>query len=91
MERSEQSERFTIAEAAQIPSKPVAPNRLLYNLAGCLAGLAGSLFLFLGLELQRDKFLGEWELPAHVTVLGRIPNINPNAGQEKPASFLGRA
>lgn len=75
MERSEQSERFTIAEPPRVPTTPVAPNRLLYNLVGCLAALAASLLFFLSLELQKDRFLGEWELSPHVSVLGRIPNI----------------
>ena len=75
MERSEQSERFTIAEAPHVPTLPVAPNRLLYNLVGWLTALAASLAFFFGLELRKDKFLGEWELPADITVLGRIPKI----------------
>ena len=75
MERSEQSERFTIAEAPHVPTLPVAPNRLLYNLVGWLAALAASLAFFFGLELRKDKFLGEWQLPADITVLGRIPKI----------------
>ena len=82
MERSEQSERFTIAEPPHVPTTPVAPNRLLYNIVGCLAAMALSLSFFLGLELQKDRFLGEWELPSHVSVLGRIPNITMHPHHE---------
>ena len=91
MERSEQSERFTIAEPPRIPTLPVAPNRLLYNLVGWLAALAASLVFFFCIELRKDKFLGEWELPPDVDVLGRIPKIvrTPASQQSSNAHKLG--
>ena len=91
MERSEQSERFTIAEPAHVPSKPVAPNRLLYGLVACLCSLVCSLALFLTAELKKHTFLGEWEIPAHVAILGRIPKIAPppDTGDRSPSLGIG--
>lgn len=89
MERSEQSERFTIAEAPHVPTLPVAPNRLLYNLVGWLIALASSLAFFFGLELRKDNFLGEWELPADIAVLGRIPKI-VRRRPDPQSSILGK-
>ena len=86
MERSEQSERFTIAEPPRVPTVPVAPNRLLYNLVGWLAALGASLFFFFCLELRKDKFLGEWELPPDVAVLGRIPKIVRSPGDQQSSN-----
>ncbi len=89
MEKSEQSERFTIAEPARIPIKPSAPNRLLYGLVASLGSLISSLVLCLSLELKRHTFLGEWELPRQIPVLGRIPKITSSQGRLPKARFLG--
>ncbi len=75
MERSDNSERFTVADPAREPSKPVKPKRLVFLAAAVLAGLAIGLAIALGLELKKDVFLGEWELPQNIRVLGRIPTI----------------
>ena len=53
-------------------SVPIRPRRAVYTGAGVLGALALGLLLALGLELNENRFLGEWELPAHVKVLGRI-------------------
>lgn len=75
MERRQQSERFTILDRATVPEKPVKPNRpLLYALVS-LGSLALGLLLGLILELRRNVFLGEWELPEGATVLARLPYI----------------
>jgi uncharacterized protein involved in exopolysaccharide biosynthesis len=75
MERSQQSEQFTIADRARVPSNPVKPRRMiLYGLAG-LGSLAFSMAIGLLLEFRKNQFLGEWELAAGVRVLGRIPTI----------------
>lgn len=75
MERSDQSERFTIADPARVPAKPVKPRRLLLYPAAALGAFAFSLALFFGLELKKNLFLGEWELPPDLRVLGRIATI----------------
>ncbi len=80
MERSEQSERFTIADQARVPMKPVKPRRSLLFVAAVLFALAIAIGLAIAFELKKNAFLGEWELPATVGVLGRIPNIAGEAG-----------
>ena len=72
MEHSQQSERFTIADPARVPAAPVKPKRPLLFGVGSLAGLALGLILGLALELKKNVFLGEWELPPDLAVLGRI-------------------
>jgi len=75
MERRQKSERFTILDPARNPEKAISPNRPL------LAGEGGGLALFLSagfwllLEMRKNKFLGEWELPEGIVVLGRVQNI----------------
>lgn len=75
MERREKSERFTIIDPARIPTKPFKPDRMLLRLGGSLLGLAFGIALGLGREFQEASLLGEWELPADVSVLGRLPRI----------------
>jgi polysaccharide chain length determinant protein (PEP-CTERM system associated) len=75
MERSQQSERFRIVDAARVPEAPIRPNRPLFDGVGSLIALVAALLLAFGLETQKQTFLGEWELPVGITVLGRVPVI----------------
>jgi hypothetical protein len=75
MERSEQSERFTVADPARVPEKPVKPRRELMYLLSSVGSLALCIVLAVGIEARKARFLGEWELPSTITVLGRIPEI----------------
>lgn len=75
MERSKNSERFTIIDAARIPQKPIKPKRGVLASVGSVAGLALGLAFGFVLELRKQSFLGEWELPAGTVVLGRVPQI----------------
>jgi uncharacterized protein involved in exopolysaccharide biosynthesis len=79
MERGNQSERFTVADPAHVPSTPVKPRRLTYTAAAALLALALSLGLAMFIELRRGVVLGEWELPSGYPVLGRIGCITPSA------------
>jgi hypothetical protein len=89
MERRQKSERFTVLDPARIPEKPVKPKRpMLYGI-----GIAGSLVFAvvfgLCLELRRNVFLGEWELPDGTPVLARLPYIEipataPAAAEPEP-------
>ena len=38
-------------------------------------------------ELRRNVILGEWELPEHVTILGRIPRIEFSAADVANSPF----
>jgi uncharacterized protein involved in exopolysaccharide biosynthesis len=80
MERSHESERFTVADPAHVPTKPIRPRRLLYSIAATGASLAIALVLGLLFEIRKGQFLGEWEIPQNVRVLGRIPIIAPQEG-----------
>ena len=75
MELHQKSERFTILDPARTPTKPIGPNRPLLYAGGCVLGLALSVGLTLLLESRNAVFLGEWELPEGVVVLGRLPVV----------------
>jgi polysaccharide biosynthesis transport protein len=75
MERGQKSELFSILEPARPPTTPISPNRLLLYSGGCLFGLALGIGLSLLLESRKSVFLGEWELPEGVVVLGRLPVV----------------
>lgn len=79
MERGNQSERFTVADPAHVPSTPVKPRRPVYTAAAGLLAFALGLGLALFIELRRGVVLGEWELPAGYPVMGRIGCITPLA------------
>jgi uncharacterized protein involved in exopolysaccharide biosynthesis len=75
MERSKNSERFTIVDPARVPQKPIKPKRAVLASVGSVAGLVLGLVLGFALEFRKQSFLGEWELPAGTVVLGRVPHI----------------
>ncbi|HYZ85194.1 MAG TPA: GNVR domain-containing protein [Bryobacteraceae bacterium] len=80
MERQQQSERFTIADPPRKPGSPIKPKRMLMYLGAGVFSLIFSTVLALGLELLQNRFLGEWELPPNVAVLGRIAVIDARGG-----------
>jgi succinoglycan biosynthesis transport protein ExoP len=75
MERRQKSERFEIIDPARVPEIPVRPNRPLYATIGSILSLGVGLLLGFGIEMRKSALLGEWELPANVPVLGRVPLI----------------
>ena len=79
MEATHQSEGFTIADPPQVSDVPVKPNRKMLGFMSVIGSLAFGLLLALALELRNDHLLGEWELPAGVPVLGRIPRVGEGA------------
>jgi hypothetical protein len=89
MERRQKAERFIMLELARTPEKPVQPKRELLNAGGSIFGLVLGLGLALMLDVRKGVMLGEWELPAGVVVLGRIPEIAP--GRQLKASTSGPA
>ena len=79
MERSQNSQRFTISDPARVPEKPIKPKRPLLGAIGCIASLVVSLLMGFALEFRKQTFLGEWELPPGTVVLGRVPRIEMTA------------
>lgn len=75
MEQQQQAEKLTLLQDARVPSIPFKPVRPLWITAGCLAGLVISLVIAVVREIRSGSVLGEWELPAGVAVLGRVPLI----------------
>ena len=85
MERRQKAERFIVLDAAQVPEKPFKPKRPLLIGMTSLMGLALGIALAFAAEWNKDLLLGEWELPAGVVVLGRLPTINvERAGTSRP-------
>jgi hypothetical protein len=75
MERRQKAERFTIADPARVPGKPSRPNRTMLQAMGSIAGFAFGIVLALGREVRRRALLGDWQVPAGVPVIARLPEI----------------
>jgi len=75
MEKEEQAEKLTMLQQARVPEVPFKPVRALWISVGCVGALLVSLVIGAFRELRKGTFLGEWELPPEVTVLGRVPRI----------------
>lgn len=75
MERWQKAERFVMLDAARVPEKPIRPKRTLLTAAGSAMALLAAAGLALLLELRKNVVLGEWELPAGTTILGRVPRM----------------
>jgi polysaccharide chain length determinant protein (PEP-CTERM system associated) len=85
MERRQQSERFTMIDSARTPGKPIRPNRPLFAGIGAALSLALGLAAAVGKEIRKNVLLGEWELPADIAVLARVPRIGKSR-RRRPAS-----
>jgi succinoglycan biosynthesis transport protein ExoP len=83
MERRQKSERFEIIDPARVPEVPVKPNRPLMATIGSVLSIAIGLLLGFGIEIRKSAVLGEWELPADVLVLGRVPLMVTKAASER--------
>ena len=91
MERRQKSERFTLIDPAHIPERPSKPNRPFFITVGSLFGFVLMIVGSLGVELRKDRLLGEWELPANLPVLARVPVISMAKGGVWPWSAAKRA
>ena len=80
LEKSQDTERFSIIDPARPPRNPIKPNRRLLLVAASGFGLALGFALVFLTELRRDVLLGEWELPPQSVVLGRLPKISVQPG-----------
>jgi polysaccharide chain length determinant protein (PEP-CTERM system associated) len=77
MEKKQKGEQFQILDAANLPTKPVRPNRLLIILAGLVAGLAGGIGLALFWDNLDSSFTRSEEIHACVDVplLATLPAL----------------
>jgi len=87
MEKRQKAERFTVLDPARVPEKPFKPNRPLFYTVGIVAGLLFGVAAAFGRELKRNVVLGEWELPADVVILGRVPRIEFASGDLARSPF----
>ena len=77
LERDRKAERFSVLEAANLPYKPVSPDRVRIALAGLLGSLGAGLGLAWVRELLDPSVKGPLELArlATVPILSAIPYI----------------
>jgi hypothetical protein len=76
MERRQKAEQFELLDAARVPELPFSPNRPRMIALGVALSLAIGFAFAIGLELRRNRLLGEWELPEGVVTIGRVPVID---------------
>jgi len=91
LEFRQKAESFKNPEPAQVPSKPVSPDRPLMATMGSVLGFLISAALGVLLEFRRGQILGEWELPKAVVVLAHLPAIRIEGGNSGPMSFFRRS
>jgi polysaccharide chain length determinant protein (PEP-CTERM system associated) len=77
MEKKQKGEQFQVINPANLPRKPIRPNRQLILIIGLLAGLAGGVGLAYLLEKLDSSFKGSDELDAYVQLplLATIPGV----------------
>ncbi len=75
LEHRQKAERFRILDPAKAPAVPFKPKRGLLYIASIIGSLVLSIAVAIALELRKGVFLGYWELPKEVPVLGLIPEI----------------
>jgi succinoglycan biosynthesis transport protein ExoP len=90
MEHRQKAESFKVIDPARVPEKPFKPNRPVFIAIGCIAGLVLGIAAGLGKELKQGVVLGEWELPAHVQIIGRVPRIEFERKTRFLIRFRGR-
>ena len=77
LEKDRRAERFSLGEPANLPEKPISPNRPAIALIGLIAGLLGGLSMAGLLEMFDPSIKGPLELArlATVPILLAIPYI----------------
>ena len=89
LERRQQGEQFRVLDAANLPEKPVFPNRLLFVAGGFGGGLVLGVALILGIEM-RDKSLrteSDMEMFLKIPTLAMVPVINKRSVSQRRFVF----
>jgi succinoglycan biosynthesis transport protein ExoP len=73
LERRQKGENFRILDPARTPQKPLGLSWQAIASIGAGVGLLMGIALAFIMQMQKNAILGEWELPLHVTLLGRVP------------------
>lgn len=77
LEKRQKAETFRVLDPPQRPQKPIKPKREVLCAMSVIFGIVLGLITAIGREMQAGVILGEWELPAGVTILGRVCRIQP--------------
>jgi polysaccharide chain length determinant protein (PEP-CTERM system associated) len=90
LERRQIGEQFNLLDAAQLPQKPSAPDRLVINIFGLAAGLAFGVALVVLLEYRDSSFKNDTELGGVIglPVLAVVPLMQSDS--ERRAQFRKR-
>ena len=86
----QQSERFQLIDAANLPASPAFPNRPLFAAGGLGAGLALGLGVALLLEMKDKSIRGERDVEFYLEMpaLALLPSLGDQ--KEGRKSFWGR-
>jgi polysaccharide chain length determinant protein (PEP-CTERM system associated) len=90
MELRQKSERFTVLDPAMVPERPSKPDRPKLTAGISAFGMFLGIAIAFLLELRRDVLLGDWELPAEITVLGTLPRLSGYSAAGGSHSGKGR-
>jgi polysaccharide biosynthesis transport protein len=82
LEQRQQGEQFRILDPPSLPTRPSAPNHLLFSLAGLIAGLAAGIGLTAFLEMTDVRVRQEKDLVdiVPIKVLVGIPHLDAPGG-----------
>jgi polysaccharide chain length determinant protein (PEP-CTERM system associated) len=81
LNRQQQGAYFHVLDAANLPSKPAFPNRMVFTAGGMFGGLLLGVGLTLMLELRDTSLKSEHdvEFTLNLPVLAMIPDLEPSA------------
>jgi len=76
MEKQPGGQGLMVLDPPRIPKVPIGPPRSIFQTMGCLLSFFVGMALAVGIDILKDRFLGEWELSPEINILGRIPALS---------------